>query len=201
MDVLAASFAAIDAANAADPTLFDGEPLALVQGRLADRWVCRLDPAASDALRLAARAHHLRRWVVPRTTYPKGRPGYLRWRRDQKARHASELAELLGGVGVASSTVDRACQIVVKTGLGSDAEVQRFEDAVCLTFLETQLTSLAGRLERQHMIAVIGKTLAKMSADGKALALTMIFPDDVTELVVAALASDPAAAPSSGAET
>jgi hypothetical protein len=196
MDVLAAAFAAIDATNAEDPTLFDGEPLAQVQGRLADGWVLQLDPGASDALRLAARAHHLRRWVVPRASYPEGRPGYLRWRRDQKTRHADELAELLGGVGVAATTIDRACQIVAKTGLGRDAEVQCFEDAVCLTFLDTQLIPLAERLERQHMIDVIAKTLAKMSDDGTALALTMTFSSEVTELIgeaIAALSAKPSA--------
>ena len=191
MDIRAAALAAIDAANAADPTLLEGEPLALVQGRLADGWVLQLDPAPSDSLRLAARAHHLRRWVVPRTSYPEGRPGYLRWRRDQKTRHGEELKELLGEVGVVKSIIDRACQIVVKTGLGSDPEVQHFEDAVCLTFLGTQLVPLTERLERQHMIGVIGKTLAKMSGDGKALALTMTFPENVTELLVAALAAGP----------
>jgi len=189
MDELAAAFEAIDAANAADPTLFDGEPLAQVQGRLADGWGLQLVPTASDALRLAARAHHLRRWVVPRSSYPDGRPGYLRWRRDQKTRHAEELAELLGAVGVGAETIDRARLIVTKTGLASDPEVQRFEDAVCLTFLDTQLGSLAERLERVHMITVIQKTLAKMSADGIALALAMRIPDHLAELVGAALAA------------
>ena len=191
MDELGAAFAAIDVANAADPTLFEGEPLALVQGRLADEWVLQLHPKASAPLRLAARAHHLRRWAVPRSSYPEGRPGYLRWRRDQKTRHGEELEELLGGAGVVKSTIDRACQIVVKTGLGSDPEVQHFEDAVCLTFLGTQLVPLTERLERQHMIGVIRKTLAKMSDDGKALALTMTFPENVTQLLVAAPALPP----------
>jgi len=37
----------------------------------------------------------------------------------------------------------RAAEIVTKTGLGSDPEVQVFEDAVALTFLETQFASTA----------------------------------------------------------
>ncbi len=114
MDVLAAAFTAIDEANATDPTTHDGKPLAQVQGQLADGWVLTLDSGASDALRLAARAHHLRRWVVPRSTYPEGRPGYLRWRRDQKTRHAEELGELLGAVGVDPTTIGRAREIVAK---------------------------------------------------------------------------------------
>ena len=164
---------AIDAANAADPNQHDGEPLALLQGRLAEGWVVRLDPDASEALRLAARAHHLRRWVVPRDSYPDGRAGYLRWRRDQKQRHAEELRELLERTGVDPVIVARAAAIVAKVGLGSDPEVQVFEDAVCLTFLETQLNETADRLDVDRMTNVIAKTLTKMSAPGKAAALTI----------------------------
>ena len=83
---------AIDAANRADPHQHDGAPLAELQGRLAEAWVTRLDPDASTALRLAARAHHLRRWVVPRASYPHGRAGYLRWRRDQKQRKQNKFS-------------------------------------------------------------------------------------------------------------
>ena len=63
----------------------------------ADLQTERLLEAPSDALRIAARAHHLRRWEVPRSSYPEGRAGYLRWRRDQKARHAREVADVLAG--------------------------------------------------------------------------------------------------------
>src|SRR4029453_2016841 len=137
--------------NSADPNEHDGEPLALAQGRLAEGWVIRLDPGASSALRLAARAHHLRRWVVPRASYPDGRAGYLRWRRDQKQRHAEEVRTLLEQAGVDPVVVERAAGIVAKVGLGSDPEVQVFEDAVCLTFLETQLGETADRLDADRM--------------------------------------------------
>ena len=97
----ATAVSAIDSANAEDPTFVEvrGEsaPLALVHGRLAAEWIERLVPDASEALRLAARAHHLRRWAVPRSSYPEGRAAYLRWRRDQKDRHAAEVAEALQG--------------------------------------------------------------------------------------------------------
>jgi len=181
--------AAIDAANAADPNEHDGEPLALLQGRLAEGWVVRLDPDASAALRLAARAHHLRRWVVPRASYPDGRAGYLRWRRDQKQRHAAELRELLVGASVDPAVVERAAAIVAKVGLGSDPEVQVFEDAVCLTFLETQLGDTADRLDVDHMTRVIAKTLTKMSEPGKAAALTIDLDQRGRDLLARAVQS------------
>ena len=61
-----AAVAAIDAANADDPTrvMVRGteQPLALAHGRIAAEWVVLLSPRVDDAVRLAARAHHLRRW-------------------------------------------------------------------------------------------------------------------------------------------
>lgn len=174
MDALTAAAAAIDAANAEDPSRHDGQPLALVQGRLADEWVVRLQPDASAALRLAARAHHLRRWVLPRSSYPDGRAGYLTWRREQRSRHATELIAILETNGAAPEVVTRAATIVTKRGLGHDPEVQVFEDAVSLTFVSTQLASTAAKLaDDDKMVDVVAKTLAKMSDRGRAAVLTI----------------------------
>lgn len=171
---VAGSRAAIDAANAEDPRSHEGAPLALAQGRRAEEWVERLDPVASDALRLAARAHHLRRWAVPRSDYPEGRAGYLRWRRAQAERHARDLEAILDGAGVDGSVSARAAEIVAKRGLGSDPEVQTFEDAVSLTFLETELRPLIARLDDDAKVAaIVAKTLAKMSAAGRDEALVV----------------------------
>lgn len=188
MSNLASAIDAIDGANADDPNGWNGAPLALAQGRLAHAWVMRLDPAASEALQLAARAHHLRRWVVPRSSYPEGRPGYLRWRRDQKQRHADELRRLLDGVGVHAAVSERAATIVAKVGLGSDPEVQVFEDAVCLTFIETQFDSTAERLEHDHMVDVVAKTLNKMSAAGREAAMGLALDSRALAVVSEALA-------------
>lgn len=168
------SRAAIDAANAEDPRSHEAVPLALAQGRLAEEWVARLDPSASDALRLAARAHHLRRWTLPRSDYPAGRAGYLRWRRDQHQRHAQDLATILDAAGVDTAVSARAVRIVAKRGLGSDPEVQTFEDAVSLTFLETELRSVLDRLDDDtKATGIVAKTLAKMSPAGRHVAAAL----------------------------
>ena len=168
------SRAAIDAANAEDPRRHAGVPLALAQGRRAEEWVVRLDPGASDALRLAARAHHLRRWVLPRTEYPVGRAGYLRWRRAQSERHSRDLVAILDGAGVDGAMSARAARIVAKQGLGSDPEVQTFEDAVSLTFLETELHAVLDRLDDDTKATdIVAKTLAKMSLAGRDRAVAM----------------------------
>ena len=110
--------------------------------------MARLDPDVDEARLLAARAHHLRRWVVPRSTYPEGRAGYLRWRRDQKRRHAEEVGAILAEVGYPTEVVERVGAIVRKEGLGSDPAVQVHEDALCLVFLETQAADVAADLAR-----------------------------------------------------
>jgi len=191
MDPVERAIEAIDAANAADPHAFEGEPRALVEGRLAHDWLDRLSDDPGDALRLAARAHHLRRWVVPRSSYPDGRVGYLRWRRDQKARQAEELMAILADVGVESAIAERAAIIITKAGLGTDPEVQLFEDAACLTFLRTQLSSTADRLDDDHMVRVIAKTLTKMSDGAKELAAEVPLDDHAAELIARAAAGSP----------
>lgn len=161
----------IDSVNQADPNSFEGEPLAMVQGRRAHEWVLTLTPKAGPELQIAARAHHLRRWDLNREDYPEGRDGYLRWRRDQKKAHAKLLTSMLKEDGIASRHILRAVEIVQKKGLGSDSEVQVFEDAVCLTFIETQFLSTADKLgDDEKMVDVVTKTLAKMSPAGIAAA-------------------------------
>ena len=170
---LDAACAAIDAANAADPTVVtvrgEDQPLALVHGRLAMAWVERLRPEAGDEVRLAARAHHLTRWAVPRTSYPEGRPGYLRWRRDQKARHAADVEALLVSAGYSPVEVARVQALIRREGLGADPEVQAVEDAACLVFLETQLAEMVPRFDADHLAGIIRKTAAKMSPAALAL--------------------------------
>ncbi len=59
---------------------------------------------------------------------------------------------------------------------------QAVEDAACLVFIETQLGSLAGRMDHELMIDVIRKTARKMSAPGLALVASIPLAD--TELAL-----------------
>jgi len=162
--------ASIDLANGQDPNLFDGEPLALVQGRAASRWLAQLDASASSELQLAVRAHHLRRWELKRTDYPEGRAGYLRWRKDNKAHQADSLATLMEADGWAANAVDRARLLLGRTKLRTDAETQTLEDAACLVFLETQFASMVEQTDHDHLVAIVAKTLKKMSPSAAILA-------------------------------
>ena len=188
---LAAAAAAIDAANAEDPTIITvrGEslPLALAHGRLAVGWVTFLHPDPPETLLLAARAHHLRRFDVPRASYPEGKAGYLRWRKDQKARHAREVADLLARAGCAPADIARVQELVRRERLGTDPEMRTLEDAACLVFIETQLASFAERFDHDHVIDVIRKTARKMSPGGLAATAALPIGDVERSLLAEAL--------------
>ncbi|MDQ1457180.1 MAG: hypothetical protein QOH28_2800 [Actinomycetota bacterium] len=172
---LRAALAAIDDANAADPTVVTVRdrtgPKEIIHADLVTEWVLRLRPDADEALLLAARGHHFRRWTVPRSSYPTGRAAYLRWRKDLHAQHAKELGLVLADAGYDEATIARVQAIVRKDGLaraGENDDVQVLEDALCLVFLETQLVEIAARLDPAKLPGVITKTARKMSGAGLA---------------------------------
>ena len=174
---LSAALVAIDAANSDDPHTIEiaGEvrPKEQAHAEMMTEWVERLNPDADDAQLVAARAHHLRRWALPRSDYPEGRAGYLRWRTAQAKRHAAEVAEIVVAAGYDDDFAADVSAIVAKKGLSTDPRVQTHEDALCLVFLETQFDELADKLGDDHMAEVLAKTLAKMSPAGRAVAVEL----------------------------
>jgi Domain of unknown function (DUF4202) len=185
------AIAGIDAANTDDPNTIEvrGEvrPKEQAHAELMTEWLERLDPDATDAQHLAARAHHLRRWSVPRSAYPEGRAGYLRWRTALKKQHAEEVASILARVGYDTATIERTQRIIRKEALASDPEVQTHEDALCLVFLETQLAELADAQGEEKMIDIIQKTAAKMSPRALELAADLPMRDEDRALIARAL--------------
>ena len=175
--------AAIDAANGADPNVVivrgASYPLALAHGTFAAEWVHRLHPAPSELLLLAAQAHHLRRWEVARRSYPQGKAGYLRWKRDQRLRHAADVAELLANQGYSAEEIGQVQRWVRRDQLATDPGSQTVEDAACLVFIETQLAEVATKLDHDRLLDVLRKTARKMSPP--ALALVDRIPLDAPE--------------------
>jgi hypothetical protein len=201
------AIAAIDAANADDPFtityVMDGvevtRPKELGHSELMCEWVKRLDPDADDAQLLAARAHHLRRWTLPRSDYPEGRAGYLKWRTDARKRHAALVGEILIEVGYGADdddTIERVQSLVSKHGLGkgglADVDgrspaVQVHEDSLCLVFLQTQFVPVAAQLGDEKTIDVLVRTVPKMGPRGQAAALALDLDPHCASLVAAAL--------------
>ncbi len=92
-----------------NPDSDDGksQPRELAQARRWTDWVLKLAPQASEALRLAARCQHLRRWMIPRDRYPMTRAGYLEWRATLKQFHADQSAAVLRELGYPEPTIAR----------------------------------------------------------------------------------------------
>lgn len=182
--------ARIDEANSADPNLLEVDgvavPKELTHARLATEWVLHLDPDATELQLLAARAHHLRRWSVPRSDYDEGRAGYLRWRANLKKQHAAEVGEILRACGYDDGEIERVQQLVRKEGLGRDPQVQTHEDALCLVFLQTQLGPVADQLGDDRTVEVLRKSIGKMSPAGIEAAVGLPLGPREAELLKAA---------------
>ena len=183
---------AFDRANAEDPNaltvLGERRPRELVDAERLAAWVMRLDPAASEALRLAARCQHICRWQIPRGSFPSGRVGYLQWRTQLSRFHADIAARLLSEVGYDHTLIDAVRRINLKQNLHSNPDTQTMEDALCLTFLEFEFEEFRGKHPDEKLIEVVRKTWKKMSARGHELALTLPFSVAALDLVQRALA-------------
>jgi hypothetical protein len=183
-----------DAANAEDPHFeqVDGVsyPKELLYAQRMTTWLERFAPNASEALRLAARCQHIRRWVMPRSDYPMDRRGYLQWRTALAKFHAETAAEILRELGYDEGCIDRVQSLVRKEGLKRDPEVQCLEDVICLVFLESYCADFTMSHDAAKILPIIRKTWEKMSPAGREVALTLDLPIDVRRLVEAALVGD-----------
>ena len=167
-----AAIAAIDAANEDDPFTLEyaGEarPKEQLHAELMTEWVLRLRPDADEALLLAARAHHVKRWLIPRSEFPPGRRPYLRWRQALHAVHAALAASLLEPLGYSRAELQRIEELIAKRpDRAQDADAQALEDALSLVFFQTQLDATLPGLDEAQARRVLGRTWRKMSADGR----------------------------------
>ncbi len=80
-------------------------PAELVYGERMSAALARLYPEASEALKLAIRAQHIRRWTVPRSSYPMDRLGYLRWRKDLQRKHAEWTGAIMAECGYSAEEI------------------------------------------------------------------------------------------------
>lgn len=176
-----------DAANAEDPNRerADGveQPKELLYARRMTARLDRFRPDAPEAVRLAARCQHIRRWTVPRTDYPAGREGYRRWRTELARFHASTAAAVLRDVGYGEEVVARVESLLRKERLKADPDVQLLEDVICLVFLEHYLAGFAPKHDEETLVGVLRKTWRKMSDDGRRAALALDLPAGLRRLV------------------
>lgn len=187
MDAYAAARSLIDAAHAADPKkAADGRAAELVYAERMEAWVARVVPEAPTLLRLAARCQHLERWSAPRTTFPEGKAGYLKWRQSLYVKQAARAKELLLQAGVPAGEADEVYTWVSKTALKTNPGTQALEDAACLVFLEAEIADFAAQhadYPREKFVEILRKTWKKMSPRAHDLALALPLPDGIAALV------------------
>jgi hypothetical protein len=173
-----------DEANAEDPIkeIVDGQPLPkeLVYGQRMSARLAAFAPDAPETVKLAARAQHIRRWEVPRDSYPEGRAGYLKWRTDLYKRHADIAAGIMRDAGYDDETIERVRTLLRKRGLKTDPDVQLMEDVICLVFLEHYFHDFAQKHTEEKLVPIVEKTWNKMTDKGHEAALALDYvPEDL----------------------
>ena len=173
-----------DEANAEDPNqeLVNGRPLPkeLIYGQRMSTRLASFAPHAPEPVKIAARAQHIRRWEVPRDSYPEGRAGYLKWRTDLHKRHADITAAIMKDVGYEDDAIERVRTLLRKRGLKTDPDVQLMEDVICLVFLEHHFHDFAQKHDEKKLVPIVQKTWAKMTAGAHEAALALAYaPEDL----------------------
>jgi hypothetical protein len=181
-----------DAANSDDPNVevADGisYPKEVLYAQRMSACLQEVAPQASEALQLAVRCQHIRRWAIPRQDFAMDRAGYHKWRNSLKKYHAELAGQLLQEVGYEPELIARVQALVQKQQLQQDPEVQLLEDVICLVFLRYYFLPFAAQHPEDKVIDIVQKTWRKMTPEGHALALQLDLPPDAQALVAKALA-------------
>ncbi len=171
MSKLATVLKDIDAANAKDPRMDNGQPEALLYGQRMSSECERIFPNASETLQIAARGQHIERWVLKRADYPEGRAGYLKWRRDLGAHHATRVGEIMSEAGYDEEAITEAAAMLRKEGIKRNDQVQALEDVICFVFVKWYFAPFAAKHSPEKVLDIVAKTARKMSPEARARAL------------------------------
>ena len=193
-DRLRAVFDEIDAANADDPrsiTVAGSErPFEHVYSERMAEILGEIYPEASELLRIAAHAQHIRRWDVARADYAEGREGYNKWRRACRAHHGEVIAPIMARHGYGEAEIAHVTKLIRKEQLRKDKESQALENVVDVVFLKYYWDDFQAKFRHyddDKLIDIIGKTLRKMSPRGHRAALALDLPEETRRLVLAAV--------------
>ncbi|KAL8874416.1 MAG: hypothetical protein Q9174_000261 [Haloplaca sp. 1 TL-2023] len=181
----------IDEAHQQDPKKVETHegpvPYELVYSNKMSAYLQKCDPNASETLRLAIRAQHLRRWEVPRDSYEKNKIGYHLWRTFLKKRQAELASQICLDSGYSEEVANRVAALVRKEDLKKDAETQTLEDVACLVFLDDQFEEFEKEHDEAKIISILRKTWGKMSDQGHNMAMDISMSDRAKDLVMKAL--------------
>ncbi|KAJ5505682.1 hypothetical protein N7453_004639 [Penicillium expansum] len=166
----------IDAAHADDPreaqTPTGPIPYELHYAQKMTSYLSTLNPSAPELLQLAIRAQHLRRWEVPRDSYPATKIGYHSWRAGLQRRQAVLVEQICVESGYSAEEAARVGALVRKADLKQgDPDTQTLEDVACLVFLDDQFDKFEAELaDEEKMVGILRKTWGRCrSAGGRRL--------------------------------
>jgi hypothetical protein len=186
------TIALFDAANAQDPNQEEGQPKELLYARRMTDMIHRFAPDASEAAQLAVHAQHIKRWTVPRNTYPMNKDGYLAWRSGLYKFHADTAGELMRDAGYDDAMIEQVKKAVGKRGIKVNPDTQLLEDVANLVFIEHYMLAFAGtkpEYDEAKWIDIIQKTWSKMSKDARnfTLAGKIKLPEPLVPLITKAV--------------
>lgn len=188
------AIALFDAANAEDPNQDQGQPKELLYAIRMSEMIGRYAPDASEVARLAVRAQHIRRWTVPRNSYPMTREGYLAWRTGLYKFHAETAGELMRQAGYDESTIQQVRLAVGKRQLKVNADTQMMEDVTDLVFIEHYMLGFAGQhpeYSEEKWLDIVRKTWKKMSERAHTFVVSggIKLPESLAPLILKAIGS------------
>lgn len=182
----------IDEINAEDPHLetVDGQtyPKELRYSQRMTAMLNEFEPDASEMLRLAARAQHIKRWSIPRDSFPMDRKGYLQWRTQLKKFHGELAGSIMAKNGYSTEEISRVDDLLNKRGLKTDPEAQALEDVACLVFLKHYFDDFLIQHDEEKLLNILEKTWKKMSDKGRKAALSLKLSPSASALVEKAVA-------------
>jgi hypothetical protein len=190
------AIAKFDAANTEDPNKekYDGKEYSkeLLYAQRLSQCLDKIEPHASEALKLAVRCQHIQRWKIPRGDYPMDRQGYKKWRNTLAKMHADIAGKILEEVGYDKTTIEHVQGMLRKEKLKTDHDTQLLEDIVCLVFLEYYFADFFDqhKNDREKVLEIIRKTWNKMSSVGHTAALELDFSPEVVAVIEEALSGD-----------
>ncbi|MEO9967058.1 MAG: DUF4202 domain-containing protein [Reichenbachiella sp.] len=183
--------AAIDEINANDPNieLYNGQgyPKELLYSQRMTAMLFEYEESPSDALQIATRGQHIKRWAIPRSDYPMDRKGYLKWRTELKLFHGDLLSKLIRDSKGEEELAQEVHDLVTKKRLKNDPETQKLEDVVCLVFLKYQFSKFAQKHDDEKVVDILKKTWSKMTEKGQERAMQMDYSTNDVRLIQKAL--------------
>jgi len=186
------AIALFDAANGEDPNQDEGQPKELLYAQRMTEMLHRFAPDAPEAAQLAVRAQHIKRWTVPRDSYPMTKEGYFAWRTGLYKFHADTAGELMRQAGYGDAMIERVKKAVGKRALKVNPDTQQMEDTADLVFIEYYMLGFAAGkpdYNEEKWLEIIRKTWKKMSETAHTFALSgqLKLPEPLLPLITKAI--------------